>query len=92
MNDLCYDHCLQGASRLLRCFGSDGLCTNKTLGAVLIAVTSTVSAFKCRYCLEFCDEWVWVEVSTSEGLTLLTENQYFLPDSKAEIISIHFYF
>jgi hypothetical protein len=46
---------------------------------------------KCRYCLEFCDEWVWVEISTSDGLTLLTENHCFLPDSKAEIISILFF-
>jgi len=48
------------------------VCTNETLSAVLIAVTCAVSALKRRHYPEFCDEWVGVEISTSDGLTLPT--------------------
>jgi hypothetical protein len=46
------------------------VCTNDSLSVVLIAVTCTVIALKCRHCPEFCDELVGVEISTSDGLTL----------------------
>ena len=46
------------------------VCTNETLNAVLIAVTCTVSALKSMHYPEFCDEWVRVEISTSDGLAL----------------------
>jgi hypothetical protein len=46
------------------------VCTNDSLNAVLIAVTCTVIALKCRHCPGFYDELVGVEISTSDGLTL----------------------
>ena len=60
------------------------MCTKETLSAVLLAVTCTVSALKRRHYPEFCDEWVGVEISTSDSLTLCSV-------ALAEIIYIYIY-
>jgi hypothetical protein len=66
---------------------------NKTrAGGVLIALSSRVRSFKRRYDLESCDECVWVEIPTSDGLNLLTGNHYFLPDATTEHITNYFLF
>jgi hypothetical protein len=59
------------------------VCTNEIFSAALIAVTCTVSPLKRRHYPAFCDEWVGVEISTSDGLTLPSV-------SIAEIIYIFF--
>jgi hypothetical protein len=56
---------------LLRWFQFLQVCANETLSADLLAVTYTVSALKRRHYPEFCDEWVGVEISTSDGFSTL---------------------
>jgi hypothetical protein len=64
---------------------------NKTRGGgVLIALSSEVRSHKRRFDLEFCDEYVWVEIPTFDGLNLLIGNHYFPPDTKPEIIANYF--
>jgi hypothetical protein len=47
---------------------------NKTHGGgVLIAISSRVRFRKRRHDLESCDECVWVEIPTPNGLNLLIE-------------------
>jgi hypothetical protein len=78
LNDLCYDHSL-----FLGCytvFLSDMAAVNKTRGrGILIALRSRVRSRKDRYVLESCDECVWVEIPTSDGLNFLIVNHYIPP-------------
>jgi hypothetical protein len=91
LNDLCYDHNL--FPDCCTVFRFDRASVNKTHGGgVLIALSSTVRSYKCRYDLEYCDECVWVEISTLDGLNLLIGNHYFPPDSKPENIADYFCF
>jgi hypothetical protein len=74
-------------------FSSDRAAVNKTRGSgVLIALSSRVRSFKSRYDLESCDECVWVEITTSNGLNLLTGNPYFLPTLNLKLLLIIFAF
>jgi hypothetical protein len=61
-------------------------------GGVLIALSPKVRSHKRRFNLEFCDECVWVEIPTYDGLNLLIGNHYFPPDTKPEIIANYFRF
>jgi hypothetical protein len=61
-------------------------------GGVLIALSSRVRSYKRRYDLESCDECVWVEIPTSDGLNLIIGNHYFPPDTKPENIANYFRF
>jgi hypothetical protein len=74
-------------------FRSDRASVNKTRGGgVLIALSSRVRSHKHRYDLEYCDECVWIEIPTLDGLNLLIGNHYFPPDVKPENITNYFRF
>jgi hypothetical protein len=81
LNDHCYDHNLVPVCcTVLR---SDRVFVNTTRdGGLLIALSSRVRSHKGRYDLEFCDECVWVEIPTFDGLNLLIGSYYFPPYTK----------
>ncbi|PNF20040.1 hypothetical protein B7P43_G05817 [Cryptotermes secundus] len=91
LNDLCYDHNLFPDCYTV--FRSDRASVNKTRGGgVLTALSSKIRSCKRRYDLESCDECVWVEIPTSDGLNLLIGNHYFPPDANPENIANYFRF
>jgi hypothetical protein len=74
-------------------FRSDRASSNKTRGSgAVIALRCKVRSYKRNYDLESCDECVWVEIPTSDGLNLLIGNHYFPPDAKPENIAKYFRF
>jgi hypothetical protein len=74
-------------------FRSDRASANKTHGAgVLIALSSRVRPYNCRYDLESCGECVWVEISTSDCFNSTIGNHLFPPDPKPAVIANWFRF
>jgi exonuclease III len=72
LNDLCYNHNLFPDCYTV--FRS----VNKTRGGgVPIVLSSRVRSYKRRHDLEYCDECVWIEIPTLDGLNLLIGNHYF---------------
>jgi hypothetical protein len=91
LNDLCYDDNLFPSCYTV--FRSDRASVSKTRdGGFLIALSSTVRSYKRRYDSESCDECVWIEIPTSDGLNVLIGNHYFPPDTKHENIANYFRF
>jgi hypothetical protein len=89
LNDLCYDHNL--FPDCFTVFRSDRVSVNKIRGGgVLSALFSRVCSYKRRFNLESCDECVWLEISTSDGLNLLIGNHYFPLDVIPENITNYF--
>jgi hypothetical protein len=60
-------------------------------GRVLTAITTNLGSCRCRYELELCSEWVWVEIPTVGGINLLIGNHYFTPGTKLEVITDYFW-
>jgi hypothetical protein len=91
LNDQCYDHNL--FPDYYTVFRLDRLSVNKTRGVgALIALSPRVRSHKRRYDLEFCDECVWVEIPTFDGLNLLIGHHYFLPTLNLKSLLITFVF
>jgi hypothetical protein len=72
-------------------FRSDSMSVNKTSG-MEYALPYPPPSYKCRHELESCDECVWVEISTSDGLKFLIGNHCFSPDAKARNIDNYLLF
>jgi hypothetical protein len=76
-----------------KCQRSDTIFTNKICGGgVITARSPIVFSCKCRNDSETCDECVWVEIPSLDGLNFFTINHYFPPDTKPEVTANYFHF
>jgi hypothetical protein len=68
-------------------YRSAGDCHTKLRGrGASIAVSEAVSGPKLTSDFEYFQECVWVEITVTDGRNLLTDNYYFTPHIKADII------
>jgi hypothetical protein len=66
--------------------------TNKAPGGgISKAIATSLGSCNHRYDLELCSECVWVEVPTADGISILTGNHYFAPDTKPDVITVYFH-
>jgi hypothetical protein len=85
LNDLCYNHNL--FPNRYTVYWSDRPYINKAHGGgILTAITASLGSCSCRYDLDLCSEYVWVEIPTADCISILIGNHYFPPDTKPEVI------
>jgi hypothetical protein len=91
LNDQCYDQNLFPSRYTV--YRSDRAYVNKdSVGGILTAIDTSLGSCSRRYDLELCSECVWVEIPTADGISMLTGNHYFSPETEPEVITAYFHY